>query len=111
MDWISVKDRLPEDTEWIIGYSDDVYFFKFKETTTKRAKIRKGQFESFDESFVDDNVTYWMPLPKPPKEGIEHVKKWEELVLNCGLNHMGKIDANFVEMVKGVSEDLLGREK
>lgn len=68
MEWISVKDRLPEDNEWVIGYSDDVYMFKFIVTSSKREKIRKGYFETCDCSFMDDKVTKWMPLPTPPTD-------------------------------------------
>ena len=47
-EWISVEDRLPEDGEHIlVRYSDDWICDEY--------------------SPVDDGVTHWMPLPRPPK--------------------------------------------
>ena len=59
MEWISVKDRLPERMQPVIvcrdngkveqGYRDVGDWWKVYGTRTK-------------------NVTHWMPLPEPPKE-------------------------------------------
>lgn len=71
MDWISVKDRLPEINQWVISYSPNF-----------RSSIAITQYEkSTDESFwsllssgcgccdgVMQNVTHWMQLPELPKE-------------------------------------------
>jgi hypothetical protein len=58
MEWISVKDRLPENLDEVViyvsDYGIDIAFYS-------------------NQSFFDYNsdgilsVTHWMPLPKPPK--------------------------------------------
>lgn len=60
MNWISVKDRLPEKKCSVlvatlngIGIGVD----------TKQEGWIVG-----DEGFTCDNVTHWMPLPDPPKD-------------------------------------------
>lgn len=58
-EWISTKDRLPEK-------ADDVLFY------TALPTFEIGYFDGVewysDVSFDRDEVTHWMPLPKPPKE-------------------------------------------
>ena len=65
-EWISVNDKLPNDREWVIvwhtGYD-----------TPKKAKY-KDDFAPFLPVFLIDGdngnkgeVTYWLPLPQPPK--------------------------------------------
>lgn len=63
MEWISVKDRLPEVDQGILLYwNDDIctgYLTKY------------GNDFIFCDGFTDDYekefVTHWMPLPEPPK--------------------------------------------
>ena len=65
-EWISVKEKLPNDREWVLvwhtGYS-----------TPKKAK-HKDDCDPYLPIFILDGdkglggeVTHWMPLPKPPK--------------------------------------------
>ena len=64
--WISVKDRLPEDREWVLvwhtGYS-----------TPKKAKHKDDCdphlpiFILDGDKGLDGEITHWMPLPQPPK--------------------------------------------
>jgi hypothetical protein len=64
MKWISVKDRLPEDSQEVIIYSEGgkveagVYYCK------------EFGFDYYDVSIRDIivNVTHWMPLPEPPRD-------------------------------------------
>lgn len=86
-EWISVKDRLPdEDGKYLVTVTyvgtglDDIveilYFFKDLTRVKKYGYLsdpgchRAGwcwydeECEQFDE---EDSVTYWMPLPLPPK--------------------------------------------
>jgi len=48
-DWISVKDRLPPENKWVLGWCPGLNhvlrFFKYDEV----------------------DITHWMPLPCPPK--------------------------------------------
>ena len=64
--WISVKDGLPKDREWVLvnhtGYA-----------TPKKAKYKDDFSPHLPVFLIDgDNgnkgkVTHWMPLPQPPK--------------------------------------------
>ena len=60
MEWISVKDRLPENEKWVtvgnnkFGVFIGQYFSSLGEFACKDILIEK--------------VTHWMPLPKPPKK-------------------------------------------
>ena len=68
MDWIDVKDRLPEEGQEVI------YYFEYTGISIgifKRQYIREFDhtFNCFSGSrgFLCDDVTHWMPLPEPPK--------------------------------------------
>ena len=69
-DWISVKDRLPNDDDSALV----IVSGKVGNITLDNA-IELAQF-SMDEGWIlemwpeweDPKVRYWMPLPKPPKE-------------------------------------------
>lgn len=53
--WISVKDRLPESNERVLAY--------FLGTRDSEAVILPSKGWA-----VNKFVSYWMPLPEPPKE-------------------------------------------
>ena len=63
MEWISVKDRLPENEGkylcWDVPYSSSTSYPTF-------GHFQDGKFYMH---IADDwsNVTHWMPLPEPPK--------------------------------------------
>lgn len=81
MEWISVKERLPERNEPLIGYNDDdvqeVMMDNFEATVLAYSKDRgcfKAKLHSWGWSEVAKNsidstveVTHWMPLPSPPE--------------------------------------------
>lgn len=61
--WVSVKDRLPEDTKQkIVFHKRGVSFAYFS-----------GNYwwSSIGGRHSLDTVTHWMPLPEPPEEGLE----------------------------------------
>lgn len=65
MEWISVKDRVPDEAGTYIVTAHDGH--------KTRVTFRKWQnrFKCFDKSGSGAywNITHWMPLPEPPKEG------------------------------------------
>ena len=68
-EWISVEDRLPELFEDVFTYDGD-------------GKILINWLEEFESgigyfAYGGKSVTYWMPLPEPPKEDDEHEKELE----------------------------------
>jgi hypothetical protein len=62
MEWISVDDRLPEDYTWVLCYGDSAI-------STCGYSKREG-FNHWDlkraPGLNTDDITHWMPLPKPP---------------------------------------------
>lgn len=60
MDWISVEDRLPEDRQEILYYTDAL----------KKLKVNTMCYVEY--IFKTMKATHWMPLPEPPKKDNEH---------------------------------------
>lgn len=81
MNWISVKDRLPDDHERVLvrlrgaGYDteksrieiatftigDFFLYYKYRDSMTN---------DLFTIPYCVDRVTHWMPLPEPPEDGV-----------------------------------------
>jgi len=61
MNWISVKDKLPGKEEVLI-YVDKILIIGYFNVKSGWSYIDGGDWCELK------NVTYWMPLPKPPKE-------------------------------------------
>lgn len=57
-EWISVKERLPESDSWVL------VFIKGKRTA---GIIETDRYYDGEFAFSEGKVTYWMPLPEPPK--------------------------------------------
>ena len=77
MNWISVKDRLPE-----IGKYEEFKYLSERLLMSDGTSVYWGQYEcspDFGMTFLDplgndlaeDDVviTHWVPLPEPPKDG------------------------------------------
>lgn len=68
-EWISVKDRLPEEGEYVLcvlkgfNYGGKIQVCKFVPANKFKDK---PYFEHFRNGFP--SVTHWMPLPQSPKE-------------------------------------------
>lgn len=68
-EWISVKDRLPEEGEYVLcvlkgsNYGGKIQVCKFVPADKFKDK---PYFEHFRNGFP--SVTHWMPLPQSPKE-------------------------------------------
>jgi len=63
MEWIEVKDRLPEEDQRVIYWFEHtgVHYGKF--TMTEHGACFYGPG-----GWLTDDVTHWMPLPDPPKK-------------------------------------------
>lgn len=68
MEWISVKDRLPDTDDYflIVDYHGNVEMAWFDLYRTKK-------FQQYDHNVYpfEIHANYWMPLPEPPKEPQE----------------------------------------
>lgn len=60
--WISVKDRLPEDNSDVLAYMQNSI-----ESRIFPACYHKGWWEDCIWNTRCLSVTHWMPLPEPPK--------------------------------------------
>ena len=63
MKWISVKDRLPKEGEWVIGAN--LYRVEFGIYLGKK----KGFVIPYC-NYLCLEMTHWMPLPNPPDESF-----------------------------------------
>ena len=62
-EWISVKDKMPEDGIRVLTYADNSAMFV--------ASRDDGWYVDTGEYYYSSpltNITHWMPLPEPPKE-------------------------------------------
>ena len=65
-EWISVEDELPEVGGYVVCIAKRNPFSRFMPMV---AKIEKnGWVNPMTEQYISE-VTHWMPLPEPPKEG------------------------------------------
>jgi len=68
MEWVYVKERLPDiSKECLVAILQFPDMGNDGYTYLLATFIDEG-FLSFENSKIIDNVTYWMPLPEPPKE-------------------------------------------
>ena len=68
--WISVKDRLPEQRIGVLVYCPEYNNVFAGELNDY---LKKGQWYFFDDEIkhpIEEEVTHWMPMPKPPEEGV-----------------------------------------
>ena len=92
MEWISVKDRLPDDLQEVIvtfkNHCPEYYYLHIKDkpltgvcvyhrgkwywysqfTTDVLAEYGRHDIDKVDENI---EITHWMPLPDPPKEAAK----------------------------------------
>ena len=73
-EWISVKDRLPDNKEydWVLAQVVEDNGFMHIPTVMEYRQSRNDWFEETYGWLSDHNgaftVTHWMPLPEPPKK-------------------------------------------
>lgn len=72
-EWISVEDRLPEDYGNYLGACIDGEVTEVTFIPNTNAAYRGLHWSTCDADgfkwLTNDDVTHWMPLPEPPKEG------------------------------------------
>ncbi len=60
MEWISVKDRLPEDGVQVLQYNPNGW------RTVAGFILQSGAPKGVSIDCLRSNATHWMPLPEPP---------------------------------------------
>ena len=67
MNWISVKDRLPEENQEVIAFGNGTCWCGDKGMVTE---CRYNNKEGFTHGEYDCGIaaTHWQPLPEPPKD-------------------------------------------
>lgn len=68
--WVSVEDRLPEESENVLMHYELVNKKGIKHFATYLGFYYYGDWKFAENGDVvkDRNVTHWMPLPQPPKQ-------------------------------------------
>ncbi len=70
MDWVSVKDKLPEENENVILFDGSEVFcgnFFFGKENRICWGIQACDGICYG-NYKKDEITHWMPLPNPPKD-------------------------------------------
>ena len=74
MEWISVKDRLPEFNVdvlvYAVGKDDDKVITITSYTNAKYGLGITGWITPWQYFFYNYSITHWMPLPEPPKADV-----------------------------------------
>ena len=65
MEWISVKERLPDEGQMVLIASHCPYVDNDEVTICHAQYSESGYFDDFGFTF-NEQVTHWMPLPNPP---------------------------------------------
>ena len=68
-EWISVKDRLPEDNLEVLFFSQE-YDGCFVGYKAVEGSYVDPEGNGLSVSNIQKYYTYWMPLPAAPKEGL-----------------------------------------
>ena len=69
MEWISVKDRLPDHGQQVIGFIPDEFIFTCDyDQELGFCDYWDIETENMYYRPFNDHVTHWMPLPEAPKQ-------------------------------------------
>lgn len=68
MEWISVKERMPEKFQLVIGFCKSNYYPIDILEYRPNEQTEESWLASDDTLLSEYDVTHWMPLPEPPKE-------------------------------------------
>lgn len=64
--WVSVKDRLPEEQKEVLIYLPEYDSVEMASLFTIPS-INLREWVQNEDAYMLDEVSYWMPLPEPPK--------------------------------------------
>lgn len=101
--WISVKDRFPDEDGW---------YLVCKHNRVRVAEWCKDCWYNESDLPIDDcAITYWKPLPEPPKDG-EHIDEEKDMKLITDImsqicNYAIENDMKPTETLKTVANNIL----
>ena len=59
MEWIKCSERMPEKDEHVMAFIDNRYIWQ--------SYYKQSEWYDCSSNLIEECVTYWMPLPQPPK--------------------------------------------
>jgi hypothetical protein len=62
MEWISVKDKLPEEYASVITFDPS----RSPMNTVNEGFFANGEWDIIRKPYMPKHITHWMPLPSPP---------------------------------------------
>ena len=68
--WVSVKDRLPEEQKEVLIYLPEYDSVEMAALFTIPS-MNLREWEQNEGAYMLDEVSYWMPLPEPPEEDVQ----------------------------------------
>ena len=78
MEWISVKDRLPEKNGDYLVYLGHNKCMTVAQFNTAETKYRDKWFISDEDLYhCTCDITYWMPLPETPNQALSNAEDTE----------------------------------
>lgn len=83
-EWISIKDKLPQENEKVLAYIDDI----------KEMEVCRYTCKTFIAYIMWEckSVTHWMPLPEVPKGQTELNSKYTRTDASESLDNLGEDD-------------------
>lgn len=68
--WISVEDRLPEESKEVLIYLPEYNSVETASLFTIPS-LNLKEWTQDEDAFMLDEVSHWMPMPEPPKEDVQ----------------------------------------
>lgn len=89
MDWINVKTRLPEEHELVDTLDDqdcrsiEIEFYNDNFYSAEQAfDTADDGYGCFQNTYLMNGITHWMPLPKPPAPELDVIQSIIEQKVN-----------------------------
>lgn len=101
MNWISVKDRLPENSKL-------TYVLCFDNDSGVWLGYYEDGFWPTDEGCIRGVVTHWMPLPEPPKDETVSIN---DLIADSKREHPQHLTDTGVAYLKSLCQSCVSEKK
>lgn len=68
MEWIKCSERMPEDTQMVLAFSQGEIVAAYWNYVMCPIEYKKYRAFTYLSGSLLDHVSHWMPLPEPPSE-------------------------------------------